>query len=125
MGDHGDIKHLARLLGSGVELEANTLCWMTDSTPHESLPLRKGTHRSFFRLVTSQVSVWFADHSTPNPLTPLPSHVRVIHGNKFMVSQQIERAEPTVAMKELALRTGELTDTVTHSTQHTHFYFYF
>ena len=39
--------------------------------------------RQYFRLVTSQVSVWYADHSTPNPLVSLPDDVQVIKGNKF------------------------------------------
>ena len=68
-------------------------------TPHESLPLKKGAFRQFFRLVTSQVvinslfiyllgskvSLWYADHSTPNPLgvLPDPDVTRIVTGDKF------------------------------------------
>jgi hypothetical protein len=45
---------------------------MTDATPHESVPLPPGTARSYFRLVTSDVGVWWARHSTPNPLGTPP-----------------------------------------------------
>merc|ERR1712107_790288 len=54
-------------------------------TPHESLPLKTGAFRQFFRLVTSQVSLWYADHSTPNPLgvKPDPAITKIVRGNKF------------------------------------------
>jgi len=51
----------ARCVGAGE------LVWMTDRTPHESLPLRAGTRRQYFRLVTGPVSGWFERHSTRNP----------------------------------------------------------
>ncbi|CAK4744617.1 unnamed protein product, partial [Aphanomyces euteiches] len=69
--------------------------WITDRTPHESLPLKKTQYRQFFRLVTSQVSHWYADHSTPNPLGILPT-TKIIYGNKF---------HPT-KMPKLGLRFG-------------------
>ncbi|XP_075259309.1 uncharacterized protein LOC142351107 [Convolutriloba macropyga] len=89
VGPLGDLEHMASYLGEGETLKEGDMVWMTDCTPHESLPLEKGTHRQYFRLVTSQVSVWYADHSTPNPLgiTP-PGHVKVVHGNKFEVSKK-------------------------------------
>ena len=60
------------------------MVWITDCTPHESLPLKAGTSRQYFRLVTSQISIWYADHSTPNPLgIKPPKHVKIVHGNKF------------------------------------------
>ena len=54
-------------------------------TPHESLPLETSGYRQFFRLVTSQVSLWYRDHSTPNPLgvEPDPQITRVVVGDKF------------------------------------------
>ena len=85
---------------------------MTDCTPHESLPLPKGTSRQFFRLVTSkesrhlkvlyrismlislfqQVSVWYADHSTPNPLgIEPPKNVVILRGSKFQRGEPVER----------------------------------
>ena len=61
--------------------------------------MKKGAFRQFFRLVTSQVvinslfiyllgskvSLWYADHSTPNPLgvEPDPAITRIVVGDKF------------------------------------------
>ena len=54
-------------------------------TPHESLPLKEATFRQFFRIVTSKVSLWYRDHSTPNPLgvEPDPEITRTVVGDKF------------------------------------------
>ena len=54
-------------------------------TPHESLALPQGAYRQFFRLVTSQVSLWYKDHSTENPLgvEPDPTITRTAVGDKF------------------------------------------
>ncbi len=60
------------------------LCWLTDRTPHMALPVVHPTHRQFFRLVTKGVNVWYAKHSTPNPLGILPPEsVRIIEVDKF------------------------------------------
>ena len=86
--DHlGNVEHLRHLLPAELEqtLKANRLYWMTDRTPHESLPLEEGTYRQFFRLVMSRVSLWYEDHSTPNPngVEPDPKITKVVRGNKF------------------------------------------
>merc|ERR1712196_724748 len=47
----GDVEHLRDLLGEGIMLEAGTMYWMTDATPHESLPLTHDAYRQFFRVV--------------------------------------------------------------------------
>ncbi|XP_063718863.1 uncharacterized protein LOC134845733 isoform X2 [Symsagittifera roscoffensis] len=84
VGPLGDLEHMKSVFGKGQTLDAGEMVWMTDCTPHESLPLPKGTERQYFRLVTSEVSVWYADHSTPNPLgIKPPGHVKIIHGSKF------------------------------------------
>jgi len=61
------------------------LYWLTDRTPFESLPLQEAAQRQFFRIVTSQVSLWYADHSTVNPLgvRPDPAVTQVVRGDKF------------------------------------------
>ena len=66
-------------------MDPNTLYWITDRTPHESLPLLEKTYRQFFRVVNENVSFWFADHSTANPLGVLPvsSITKIVKGNKF------------------------------------------
>mmetsp|Transcript_14416 Transcript_14416/g.45438 ORF Transcript_14416/g.45438 Transcript_14416/m.45438 type:complete len:349 (+) Transcript_14416:12-1058(+) len=85
VGPHGDLESLRPFMPPGFTLPASTLLWLTDHTPHESLPLPTATHRQFFRLVTSRVDAWYADHSTPNPLgVEPPPGVAVIRGNKFL-----------------------------------------
>ncbi|EQC33043.1 hypothetical protein SDRG_09563 [Saprolegnia diclina VS20] len=84
VGPFGGIERLRGVLRDceSVKLDAYELLWLTDRTPHESLPLPTRTYRQFFRLVTSNVSLWFADHSTANSLGCVPI-ARVVHGNKF------------------------------------------
>ncbi len=64
VGPLGDLEHVRSVLGEGETLDAGEVVWMTDSTPHESLPLPAGTHRQYFWLVTSNVSVWYAGNCT-------------------------------------------------------------
>lgn len=80
---HGSGEHLRPFIGKGTKLKANELAWLTDRTPHEALPQTKSGYRQFFRLVTSNISVWFRQHSTANPKVPIPDHVVVIDDNKF------------------------------------------
>jgi hypothetical protein len=82
-GEGGDVEHIIEDLGEPSVLGANELLWMTDATPHASLPVPRSGKRQFFRVVTSAVDLWFADHSTANPNVPLPETVKQIHGNKF------------------------------------------
>ena len=82
----GDIEHLRCALpkSSCHELEAGQIYWITDRTPHESVPLEAGTERQFFRIVTSNVSYWYKDHSTENPLGVRPDlFTKIVKGNKF------------------------------------------
>lgn len=80
---HGGCEHLRPLLGPSTKLAANQLIWMTDCTPHEALPQAASEYRQFFRVVTSQISHWFAQHSTPNPYVAIPENVVVVKANKF------------------------------------------
>jgi len=86
VGPLGDAEHLRALLEEGTFLKESTLYWMTDCTPHESMPLAEGATRQYFRLVTSAVSVWYAKHSTPNPLGIVPDSevTRVLTHDKFV-----------------------------------------
>lgn len=68
----GNVSQLREGLPEACQLEPGRLYWLTDRTPHESLPLQEGAHRQFFRIVTSQVSLWYSDHSTVNPLGVRP-----------------------------------------------------
>lgn len=88
VGPLGDIEHLRDLLGEGTCMRARELFWLTDSTPHESMPLDHDAYRQYFRLVTSSVSVWYEKHSTKNRLgvVPDPTVTRVLSHDKFEVS---------------------------------------
>ena len=65
-----------------ISLHANELVWFTDRTPHESMPLKVGQPRRFFRLVTGEIDTWFAAHSTPNPLGTQPQ-ATIVDYDKF------------------------------------------
>jgi len=85
VGHNGDLEHIRPLCGKPHMMRKNKLYWLTDKTPHESLPLNEETYRQFFRLVTSALSAWFPEHSTANRLgtVPDPSITEVIQGSKF------------------------------------------
>lgn len=85
LGNLGSCEHLREICGKGHKLKAGEIVWMTDTTPHESLPIEAGTKRQFFRFVTSEVSVWHENHSTKNPLGVVPDKevTVVVKGNKF------------------------------------------
>jgi hypothetical protein len=80
---HGNCEHLRPFVGPGLALGAGQLIWMTDRTPHEAIRQEEDGYRQFFRVVTSQVSHWYARHSTVNPNVPLPDDVIVVEEDKF------------------------------------------
>jgi len=68
VGPLGDAEHFRPLLGEGHELAAGELMWLTDRTPHESLPStsREPEYRQFFHLTTSNLFLVFgAQHEEP------------------------------------------------------------
>lgn len=80
-----DIEYIRGVLDEtveSVEPNAGELYWMTDATPHESLPLEPGTHRQYFRLVVGKIGGWWEEHSTRNPLRVEPD-CPVLTGSKF------------------------------------------
>lgn len=83
-GEMGNCEHLRKELGTvpGLFTDADGLYWLTDSTPHESLTLAPGTFRQWFRLVTHKVDLWYAQHSTANPLGVSPA-CTVVEGSKY------------------------------------------
>lgn len=94
----GDCEHARDRLGPGWEVPANTIVWMTDRTPHESVPVQRDTYRQFFRLVTSQLSVWYAQHSTANRLGVKPGFgTRIIAASKFAPTADDGGAGPGAA----------------------------
>lgn len=79
------------------DMKANELVWMTDSTPHESLPAKENGHRQFFRMVSSDVGIWFEKNSTANRLgVEPPSNVRITRKDKFsgFTNPQVEQLIP-------------------------------
>ncbi|KAI9348660.1 hypothetical protein BDR26DRAFT_931042 [Obelidium mucronatum] len=81
----GNIEHMRDAIGgkdTAVKLKANQLAWITDRTPHESLKLQKPGFRQFFRLVTSELSLWYSEHNSENELGTKPG-CDVFKGNKF------------------------------------------
>ncbi|KDO25333.1 hypothetical protein SPRG_22236 [Saprolegnia parasitica CBS 223.65] len=86
VGAHGDVDVLHGVLDRErddyYEPQANELYWITDRTPHESLPVTETQFQQYFRFVTSNISHWFAEHSTPNPLGIQPT-AAIVYGNKF------------------------------------------
>ena len=87
---HGGIEPMRPYLGEGHKLKANELCWITDRTPHETLPVQApeddptATHvyRQFVRLVAGKISVWHSKHNTPNP-TGLQPDAPISDEDKF------------------------------------------
>jgi len=65
-----------------ISLQAGELFWMTDRTPHQSMPVKVGQPRQFFRLVTGGIDTWYAAHSTSNPLG-VRAQAAVVEFDKF------------------------------------------
>ena len=87
IGPYGDLEHVRSLLKKPSKLlKKGELVWMTDKTPHESLPLKHNEKRQYFRLVCGDVSAWFSNHSTKNPKFNVEDHVRIVDGNKFKLN---------------------------------------
>jgi hypothetical protein len=78
---HGRCESLRNRLPSPTLTKANKLYWMTDRTPHESLPTSTGGYRQFFRLVVGPISTWYAKHNTANPLCD--PEAPISHEDKF------------------------------------------
>lgn len=71
-GRFGDVERLRPHMPPPVLLDAGQVAWITDRTPHESLPVDKRVYRQFFRVVVGKISAWYSKHNTPNPLGVLP-----------------------------------------------------
>eukprot|EP01040_Poterioochromonas_malhamensis_P017510 gene17510-20151_t len=86
IGPHGSLERMREVLGPATKrLGGGELVWLSDRTPHESLPIEDGSiRRQFFRLVVGEIAFWFTDHNTRNPTGfEVPSYVPIIEGNKF------------------------------------------
>ncbi|KAJ1549341.1 hypothetical protein HK405_005062 [Cladochytrium tenue] len=83
---------------NGQNMAACRVAWMTDRTPHESLPVQRRVFRQYFRLVTSQVTAWYEAHSTRNDecnIVP-PDYVDIIRGDKFRAAGVDNQGGPDV-----------------------------
>jgi len=91
IGPLGSIEHMKYDIEKErniIKTSANELIWITDRTPHRSVPLKQGQYRQFFRLVTSNVSIWYENHSTTNPLGILPGpNTKIVTMNKFHIKK--------------------------------------
>lgn len=73
------------------KLKAIEFIWMTDRTPHESLPIPTDSYKTNIEdnfsvlLLIGEISFWFTDHSTLNPTFRLSCSgiIPIIHGNEF------------------------------------------
>jgi hypothetical protein len=85
----GNCEHLRSQLEEipSTVFKKNILYWMTDRTPHESLPI-KFCYRQWFRYIPGGVSAWYHEHSTANPLHIQPD-CEIIYGSKFEKNMQI------------------------------------
>lgn len=70
--------------GEAVPMDPSVLYWLTDRTPHESLPAERTAPRQWFRLVADAIGGWWAEHSTANPLGVQPN-APILLGSKFAV----------------------------------------
>lgn len=88
VGPLGSLERCRDLLGEPTKvLEAGELIWISDRTPHESLPLLEDANRQYFRLVIGEIAYWFADHNTTNPTGfRVPENVPIVQGSKFQVA---------------------------------------
>ncbi len=106
IGKHGSLERCRPVLGKPSKLlEAGELVWITDRTPHESLPVTDLSRpRQFFRLVVGEISFWFADHSTPNPTGySVPNDVPIVTGNKFQLTKEIPVIWECGSAKEMSV----------------------
>mmetsp|Transcript_24845 Transcript_24845/g.42056 ORF Transcript_24845/g.42056 Transcript_24845/m.42056 type:complete len:468 (+) Transcript_24845:53-1456(+) len=128
VGRMGDVRRLRDILGPPTStLAAGDLVWMTDKSPHESLPLQRSAHRQYFRLVTGKITTWFASHSTPNPMWESEkmasvfalNGVNIVEGSKFELykhytcckwkmgtNEELEAAQKVKALKMLLNEEG-------------------
>eukprot|EP01084_Bolivina_argentea_P252507 423849_1 len=85
IGHLGNIEHLRINLKGKHMMKENKIYWITDRTPHESVPMVESGNRQFFRLVLHKLSLWYDEHSTVNPngVVPDPLVTRIVKGNKF------------------------------------------
>ena len=109
--DHGGCECLRNHLDEGENLQANTVYWMTDRTPHEALPVQASTpnsqavDRQFLRIVAGRISVWYSKHNTPNPCGLLPD-APISDDDKFFTKAehchpQVQYMHPTAWIRRL------------------------
>jgi hypothetical protein len=80
VNEHGGL--LVAPVGLSEIMQPSSLYWLTDRTPHEALPVAQDTNRQYFRLVSEKVSVWWKQHSTPNPFGIQPT-CKILYHSKF------------------------------------------
>jgi hypothetical protein len=81
---YGGLQEFKNDLTDKIFTKKNKVYWITDKTPHESLPNNtdKPVYRQFVRIVVGPIGAWYSQHNTPNPLGIKPD-APVIDTNKF------------------------------------------
>jgi hypothetical protein len=105
IGTLGDIEHLRKTLDKNFDksiMEPNSLYWLTDRTPHEALPIQEDSFRQFFRLVTSDVSLWYSKHSTWNPLCAPAAEIVDI--DKFEFLKNYKEPKQIIKMYKIEIK---------------------
>mmetsp|Transcript_3591 Transcript_3591/g.4127 ORF Transcript_3591/g.4127 Transcript_3591/m.4127 type:complete len:378 (+) Transcript_3591:95-1228(+) len=77
----GGCEHLRKFIGVGTKLPENQLVWMTDRTPREEIAMKTSGHQQYFQVVASDISVWYENCYTQNPLVSIPEGVKIIKGD--------------------------------------------
>lgn len=80
-GPGGNCEHIKFSLTEPIYMKENELHWITDRTPHEALAVSRNTQRQWFRLVTSDIGLWYSKHSTANP--NIQPRCPIVHEDKF------------------------------------------
>ena len=102
---HGGCDSIRDHLGEGILFEKNKLYWITDRTPHETLPIRappprerglenKSVCRQFIRIVVGRISVWHSKHNTPNPQGVLPDAPISDHDKFDLRNKEVDLLNP-------------------------------
>ncbi|KXS15424.1 hypothetical protein M427DRAFT_56776 [Gonapodya prolifera JEL478] len=110
VGNDGALGNIRHLLGPPSDLASQALYWMTDRTPHESMPLKgnpgEKEYRQFFRLVVGPIGVWYSKHNTPSPLGVKPN-CPISDVDKFDDGRQ-DVAQASNSMEKLNIRRSEI-----------------
>lgn len=79
--EHGSMDNYPDI--KSEQMKPNFLYWLTDRTPHEALKVDRNVKRQYIRVVSDKIGVWWAKHSTANPLGIQPN-CKILNHSKFI-----------------------------------------